>query len=391
MKLHGLLFVPFIILWASCCMMDSSPTAPPQALIKFHHPIDTSGFEPLDPQQAVCESGTNLLWYDAKALRIEGKGWEDTETFFERLPYRAKEHVSKEVKTLCTHTAGIAVRFISDAKKIYADWTVGGFDMNHMAASGIRGLDMYARLDGKWVFKGIGRPKDERTTTTIGQWFGELPGELTEFILYLPLYDRVSELKLGISKDAVIAPAPSRPYNRVKPIVFYGTSITQGGCASRTGMCHTAILGRWLDREVINLGFSGAGRMEPVMAELLAELAPSLYVLECLPNMTTEMVKERVEPFISLLREKHPSTPILLVENPINAETNSGNRELRKIFENLSERGIKSIYYLSGETQWIGQEHCTVDGVHPTDLGFYRMSLAYYPVLKKILDGEKDK
>ena len=105
------------------------------------------------------------------------------------------------------------------------------------------------------------------------------------------------------------------PVGNRKPLVFYGTSITQGGCASRPGMVHTAILGRWLDRPVINLGFSGNGTMDPEMADLMAELDPALYILDCLPNINAAQVAKRVVPFVRTLRKARPETPILLVED----------------------------------------------------------------------------
>src|SRR5205085_2015483 len=136
-----------------------------------------------------------------------------------------------------------------------------------------------------------------------------------EFLLYLPLYNGVSSVEIGIAKGSTLAKGPARPPERQKPIVFYGTSITQGGCASRPGMVHTAILGRRLDRPVINLGFSGSGRMEPAMATLLAELDPAVYVLDCLPNMSAAEVAERMEPFVRTLRKAHPRTPIVMAED----------------------------------------------------------------------------
>jgi lysophospholipase L1-like esterase len=225
----------------------------------------------------------------------------------------------------------------------------------------------------------VGRPLTTRTTATLAH---DLPAEPTEYLLYLPLYHDVTELRVGVEAGATLEPAAPRT---TKPIVFYGTSITQGGCASRAGMCHPAILGRHLDREVINLGFSGSGKMEPQMAELVGELDPALFVLECLPNMTTEMVGERVAPFVEHLREVHPETQILLVENPINPTHNPGNAVLRKVFDGLVASGIKNLHYLAGEKLLAGVENGTVDGVHPTDLGFSRMAAAYEPVLRGIL------
>src|SRR5262249_21643225 len=137
-----------------------------------------------------------------------------------------------------------------------------------------------------------------------------------------PLYNGISSVELGLPKGAKLEKAPPRPAHRSKPVVFYGTSIVQGGCASRPGMVHTAILGRRLECPVVNLGFSGSGKMEPELANLLAEIDAAVYVLDCLPNMNLEMVGKRVEPFVKILRKARPETPIVFVEerHPANAE-----------------------------------------------------------------------
>lgn len=338
----------------------------------------------LDKSEASREPDSSLLWYDARRLAIEGKGWTDTEKFYERLPARAKPQVTDMVWTLSKKSAGLAVRFATDSKTIAAIWDGGG-TMNHMAATGNSGLDLYARREGRWVFCGVGRPQTQRTTATLVKG---LPGEMAEYLLYLPLYADVTELRIGIEPDARILRPPSRSAPRAEPIVFYGTSITQGGCASRAGMCHPAILGRRFDREVINLGFSGSGKMEPEMAQLLSEIDAAAFVLECLPNMTTDMVRERVRPFVHILREARPATPILLVENPLGVPDNPGNHALREAFVDLLNEGVDRLYYLPGESQLAGAENGTVDGVHPTDLGFHRMAAAYEPILAAILTSQ---
>jgi lysophospholipase L1-like esterase len=335
----------------------------------------------LDPARATSQPSSDLLWYDAKELTIEGKGWADTEAFYRRLPARAKDVVPDAVWSLSKHTAGIAVRFVTNSPRIAATWDGGGA-MNHMAATGNSGLDLYARRDGQWVFCGVGRPNTEKTTADVAKGLGT---ERTEYMLYLPLYNGTAELQIGIEPGATLATAPPRPAEQARPIVFYGTSITQGGCASRTGMCHAAILGRWLNREVINLGFSGAGKMEPALVDLLSELDPAVYVLEALPNMTTELVRERIQPSVRRLRQARPDTPILLVESPLHPDTNPGNPALREAFNALKQDGVKNLYYLEGKDQLAGPENGTVDGVHPTDLGFYRMAVAYRPMLERIL------
>ena len=338
----------------------------------------------VDAADATREPNSTLLWYDARRLVVEGKGWTDTETFFERLPARAKPLVTEMVRTLSKRTAGLAVRFATDSKTIAAIWDGGGA-MNHMAATGNSGLDLYVRHDGKWVFRAVGRPQTTRTTATLA---GGLSGGVNEYLLYLPLYADVTELLIGIEPNAQMIRPPARPADRARPIVFYGTSITQGGCASRAGMCHPAILGRRYDREVINLGFSGSGKMEPEMADLLGELDAAVFVLECLPNLTTDMVRERVRPFVRKLRGARPATPILLVENPLQGADSAGNRALREAFADLQEEGVGGLHYLPSGLQLAGEENGTVDGVHPTDLGFHRMATAYEPILGSMLASQ---
>lgn len=336
----------------------------------------------LDPAKASPASDSNLLFYDASQLTIEGKGWNDTEGIYNRLPKKAKDKVPPAVWNLSKNTAGICVRFVTNSKTIDAVWD-GGAAMNHMAATGNSGLDLYRKDGNEWIFAGVGKPKPTVTTATLTR---TLTGDPQEFLLYLPLYQKVDELKIGVEKTSFIAPAPERPAASRLPIVFYGTSITQGGCASRAGMCHTAILGRWLDRAVINLGFSGAGKMEPVLAELVSELDACLYVLEALPNMTNDMVEERIEPFVLKLRKDHPETPILLVANPMFSDSAGQNITLKEIFDNLIKDGVKNLYYLPSEKQLGTRENGTVDGVHPTDLGFLQMATVYEPALKGILN-----
>lgn len=343
--------------------------------------IDMQKISKIDPSKAGKEEKSELSWYDGKDLNIEGKAWKDTEGYYERIPLRMKGKATPNVWDLSKNTAGICVKFITDSSKIGAAWD-GGTAMNHMAATGNSGLDLYVKTDSGWKYCATGRPNTTRTVSVIKSRENK---ELHEYMLYLPLYNKVTELKIGIDADSFIAPALDRPKSKSKPIVFYGTSITQGGCASRAGMCHPAILGRWLDREVINLGFSGSGRMEPELAELYSELDPAIYILECLPNMTTDMVKERLEPFYAKLRQTHPKTPILLVENPLLSSSSEQNIALQKIFNKIVKQGDKNVYYLKSKPQLDGIENGTVDGVHPTDLGFFRMANAYYPLLNKIL------
>ena len=214
--------------------------------------------------------------------------------------------------TSAHHAAGMCLCFITNAESVKIRWTVRSdrLAMPHMPATGVSGIDLYARADGgRWVFRHNGQPHAVSNETSSAV----TPG--AECMLYLPLYNGVKTIEMGIQNDKVLSVPVTSVHRQDKPIVFYGTSITQGGCASRPGMAYTAIVQRQLDIPVINLGFSGNGRMEPEMAELLAELDPTVYVLDCLWNMSEEMVAERVGLFVRKLRQARPDTPILLAED----------------------------------------------------------------------------
>ncbi len=250
------------------------------------------------------------IWTDILDLGIEGKGWKDDPLLYNRLPAKAETMVRDAVWGLSHHTAGFYVRFKSNATSIKANWKLTGdrLAMPHMAATGVSGLDLYVKRDnGSWHWLGIGKPDSIENTVTLVEGLSESP---REYLLYLPLYNGIEFVNIGVPAAFKIEPVPPETG---KPIVFYGTSITQGGCASRPGMCTTAILGRRLNREFINLGFSGNGRMEPEVAELLAELDPLVYFIDCLPNMAADKVAARVEPFVNILRKAHPDTPLLLL------------------------------------------------------------------------------
>ena len=206
-----------------------------------------------------------------------------------------------------------------------------------------------------------------------------MTNETREFKLYLPLYDGIESLEIGIDFNSFIE-KPTR--SKKKPIVFYGTSITQGGCASRPGMAHTNIISRKLNIDCINFGFSGNGIMEKPITELISEIDASLYVIECLPNMTKDQVSKNVGPLVTTIREKRPDTPIILVDNflyesasldrILENELNEKNIEFKEQYDKIIQNGVPNIFYFSNQTA-PGEDHeGTVDGVHFTDLGFLR-------------------
>lgn len=347
---------------------------------------------PNDPQP---EQQDSTQWRDVRTLAVEGQGWTETKSPFDRLPAKAEGKVRGAVWGLSRHSAGIAVRLVTDATTIKARWTLtsANLAMPHMPATGVSGLDLYVRDDeGKWRWLACGRPT--RQTNTVKLVSGIPDGERT-YMLYLPLYNGVSSVEIGVPAGNHLAAAPCRPKGHRKPIVFYGTSITQGGCASRPGMVHTAILGRRFDRPVINLGFSGNGRMETEVAQLIAEIDAAVYVIDCLPNIAAQDVLARTKPCIDILRQAHPQTPIVLVEDRSYSdsflvtgkrERNRTSREaLRQVYEELKAAGDEQLSYLEGEHLLGDDNEGTVDSSHPTDLGFVRQADAFAEVLGPIL------
>jgi hypothetical protein len=278
------------------------------ALLALAPPLVAAG-PVLDPSTAKVDPKTGVHWYDIRPLGVEGQGWAETKAPFDRLPAKAEKTARPPVWNLSRHSTGLCVRFVTDATTIHARWTLTGKNlaMPHMPATGVSGLDLYVKTGaGKWQWVANGRPTAETNTVALAS--GLAAGE-KEYLLYLPLYNGVSSVEIGLPKGSALKKADARPADRKAPLVFYGTSITQGGCASRPGMVHTAILGRKFDRPVINLGFSGNGTLDPDIAQLLGELDAAVFVLDCLPNLSAAQVAERTEPFVRRCERRSPPPP----------------------------------------------------------------------------------
>ena len=352
----------------------------------------------ISPKLAKPDTEKGLDWYDFRLLNVEGQGWSTTAAPYDRLPKKAEGVVRDAVWNLSRHSAGICARFVADTPEIHARWTLTSerLAMAHMPATGVSGVDLYARSDkGQWRWLSVGRPKAPTNTARLAKG---IPDGRREYLLYLPLYNGVSSVEIGLPAGKALEKGPVRPTSHRKPLVFYGTSITHGACASRPGMPHPAILGRWFERPVINLGFSGNGRLETELGTLLAELDAAVYVLDCLPNLSGKDVTARAEPLVRLLRKARPDTPILLVEDRNYAdgflvaskrERNVGNQAaLRAAYKRLQEAGVGGLYYLEGNKLLGADGEDTVDSSHPSDLGFLRQAEAFREVLAPILLGK---
>lgn len=345
-------------------------------------------------------SPPSLRWYNAFDGAIEGKGWIETAKPTDRLPVLAETIVRPPVWELAHCSSGIYVCFDTDAHEITARWTLDQpmRSIEHMPATGIAGLDLYARDKGTWRWVGLARPKNKLQNEE--RILAGIPPGMHEYLMYLPLYSGVKSLQIGVNADASITPGvPSNGFGDGKPLVFYGTSITQGASASRPGMAYPAILGRRLNRTAINLGFASNGTMDLELAELMGEIDAAAYVVDCVPNMTMEMVRDRSVPFVALLRERRPDVPIVIVEciDQQNAWFLPGIQEgivarndaLRSAFETMEHRGFNRLFYVEG-SRLLGEATDTaVDGIHPSDLGNTLIANALQPVLVHALTETK--
>ncbi|HEY3901399.1 MAG TPA: SGNH/GDSL hydrolase family protein [Chthoniobacter sp.] len=344
------------------------------------------------PAQPVAEP--KLDWHDVTQWGVEGRAWENLERlrWFDRFPASADGKVTAPVWELSRDSTGMMARFKTDSPIIWAHYVLRNdhLALPHMPATGVSGLDLYARDDqGKWRWVGITKPDKKEVRQMI---VDSLAPGLREYAVYLPLYNGVDSLELGVAAGAHFEGLPPRD---AKPIVFYGTSITQGACASRPGMVHTAILGRHLDRPVLNLGFSGNGRMDAAVGELLIKVDAAAYVVDCEPNMGPADVRQKCPPLVRQLRAAHADTPIILVEDrrvtnawirPSKQEAHTQNHKaLRDSFEALQKEGVTGLYYIPGDDLLGDDSEGSTDSSHPSDLGFVRQAAVFEPVLRKVL------
>jgi len=330
-------------------------------------------------------------WHNIHNLEIEGKGWQDTAKYFDRLPARAESSVPEPVWNLSRSATGMAVLFETDASEIHARWELES-EMIHepnFPAAAFSGLDLYAWTGKVWRWVGAGHlitSRSHEQPLVEGMKAGN-----RRYLLYLPLRNPVLKVEIGIPEGSTFHPVPPR---KAKPLAFYGTSIVHGAYASHAGMVHPSILGRWLNRPVINLGFSGNGRMEPEVAALLGELRAQAYVLDCVPNMDASEIHSRAENFVRILRKASPKTPIILVEErpytnswikpTLLLENTQKCEAYRQAYKKLKKCGVKDLYYIPGESLFGDDSEASLDASHPSDLGFMRLAESLYPLLRKL-------
>ena len=324
----------------------------------------------------------DIKYFGEDSFLLEGTDIPDSlkENKYDRLPFSYKEDVREPVWDLSKNSAGLSIRFLSNSSVITAKWELlNNFSMDHMPDTGIKGIDLYFKNNNKWQYINTGRTAGFNNEYRLVE---NMNNKLREYKIFLPLYDGIKKIEIGIDYFSFIQ-KPKK--SEKKPIIFYGTSITQGASASRPGMAHTNIISRKLDRNVINFGFSGNGRMERPISKLISESDPIFYVIECMPNMyPPDLVTSNTIPLVDSIRERHPKTPIVLVDlftspltvldNNMKKGTEEMNNALKTEYNKMIDNGYDNIIYLESDSALGNDFEGTVDAVHFTDIGFIRYS-----------------
>jgi lysophospholipase L1-like esterase len=357
---------------------------------------------PLLYAQDKTAGGHETVYTDASEFPVYGKAFRQSASDtsrYQRLPQSYEKISRKPVWGLGLNSAGLYIRFKSNSTSIHARWeSTFGNAMNHMTDTGIRGLDLYTLENGKWQFVRSARPEKGKKSDVL--IIGNMKPAMREYMLYLSLYDGVMTMEIGTDKGSLIEKPSAASPSTERPVVMYGTSILQGGCASRPGMAFTNILGRRLDREVINLGFSGNALLDYEIADLMASVKdPGVYVLDYVPNASASQISERGEKFFRIIRDAHPGVPVIFLEDPIfpfshfdtsiAEEISKKNAAQEALFKKLKDSGEKNIYFLGSAKEIGNDEEATVDGIHFTDLGMMRYTDFILPVLRKALKSSK--
>ena len=356
--------------------------------------------DPSLQQPVVTSVKDNLNWYDLQKQQapiLQGVGWnEELKGTFGRLPLRAKEKVRPDVWGLSENCAGITVRFRTNAPEIKVAYQVsGGISFPHMTSTGVSGLDLYTTDEnGKAVWSAGGYSFGDTIKykfSNLTSYSADTKGR--EYQLFLPLYNHVKWMEIGLPKDAELSwVAPSTE----KPILVYGTSIAQGGCASRPGMAWTGILNRELPYPLINLGFSGNGMLEKEVLNFINEIDARLYILDCLPNLVSRSSEEIETATLNAVRQIRTlrQSPILLVDHVGYTDGfvdkkkyddyHRANIASKKAYDQLLKEGVQNIFYLTYEEINMPMDGM-VDGIHPTDYGMRAYADAYEKIIRKIL------
>ena len=314
---------------------------------------------------------------------------------FRRIPEQVAKDMGDGAHFLHTCGAGIRVRFKTDSEYIAIKSKMPCVSlMPHMTALGSAGFDLYA--DGKF-YKSYNPPAayEDKYRSTINMFDGyegivTFPDrKMRDIIINFPLYSSVSELLIGLQEDAELK--KGNEYTYKVPVVYYGSSITQGGCASRPGNSYQAVISRRLDCDYLNLGFSGNARAEDAIAEYIASLDMSVFVYDYDHNApTVEHLAKTHKPMFDKIRAKNPDLPIIMVTRPNRAEAGEITERIDVVYDTYKkalDAGDKNVYFINGQDifNYGDSDMMTCDGCHPNDYGFWCMAALIGEVVGKVI------
>lgn len=334
----------------------------------------------------------DLVWLNVRDIpfTIHGVFYDENLGRFIRMDQSVVDKVGTDVKWLNHQTAGGRIKFRTDSKFFAFHAVMYNDDGTHYTKSMDSSLDLHFRNDKlPMTYCYTFTPPLELKGRSFESGI-TLEGEMCDYVFHLPLFANVFELYIGVKKDAELL--PPTPYKYETPVVYYGSSITQGGCASRPGNTHQSIISKHLDTDYVTLGFAGNAKGEIEIAEYIAGLDMSVFVLDYDHNAPdAEHLKRTHLPFFRKVRESNPDLPIVILSAPNTMPwydwCDARRDVIRETYETAVAEGDKNVYFIDGSTLFgdVDRDLCTLDTCHPNDLGMYRFAMTLEPVIEKLL------
>ncbi len=349
---------------------------------------------------SICFSDDGFDFYPVPSKNVDlyGVSYNDDLKCFTRFDNNVAKKVSEQVEYLSRTTAGGRVRFATNSThiKIKVKWSTKA-KMNQMSSLGSSGFSLLQNYeDGTYHFMGGYIPDfnaDDGFEATLASWEERRKetSELRYFTLSMPLYNEVKELYIGVEKGSILT--NGLKYKDISPILFYGSSITQGGCASRADNFYEGFISKWLNVDIINVGLSGRCKGEQVLVDYLSTIKCSMFVLDYDHNApSVEHLKETHYNVYDTFRKAQPNTPILIISKPdynwypIKCKSKERLNIIKSTYNKAIKNGDKNVYFIDGRKLFQGMyDDCTIEGCHPNDLGFYLMAKTISKVIKKVL------
>ena len=331
----------------------------------------------------------DIEFYNVDLPPFSIHGVKKIDGLYRRMPEQIAKSVSDGVHVLHAHTSGGRVRFVTDSPFIVVRSVLPkrADNSGNMAFTGVSGFDLYSNTEFVANFS----IQEDRFNV---DGFAELPGDINRVVtLNMPLYNKVSDVYIGLKAGSLLLPAPD--YTVSTPVVFYGSSVTQGASASRPGLIYQSKLSRRFDFDFINLGFSGSAKAEEEMAEYIADLDMSIFVYDYDHNAnSTPHYAETHEPMFKKIRAAHPDLPILLLTKPnytLSCVITDRQQVAQRTYDNAMAAGDKNVYYIPGNKLVRDEVFCDerIDRAHPSDLGFHEMAKAMETTFMKMLSDIK--